>query len=61
MQQIQCLAFAQIFVDVDEIDLTDDFTRLQSKPGTGTDQTTTADNADFHLVLPLKIAVKQSE
>jgi hypothetical protein len=52
MQQVQSLTFAQFLIDVDEVDLTDNLAGLQRKPGTGTHQSTTTNNADFHNASP---------
>ena len=55
VQQVQGLAFTQFLIDVDEIDLTDNLARLQRKPGTGPNQSTTTNNADFHTLLGFSV------
>jgi hypothetical protein len=52
VQQIESLTFTCLLIYVNQMDMPDDLTGLQSESCTGSDQTTTADDTDFHADLP---------
>jgi hypothetical protein len=52
VKQIECVARSQIFIQIDQSDLSHDTAALQGERCAGTDQTATTDNANFHRRLP---------